>query len=53
MSVPFEVVSSNEQLKVELNRYRDMADDSVDAVLCGLCGGVLHFTEVMFPDAER
>jgi hypothetical protein len=52
MPVPFEVVASDEQLKVELDRYRDMADNSVDAVLCELGGGVLHFTEVVFPEAE-
>lgn len=53
MPSQLEVVKTVPDLEAELSKYRDLSDESVNAVLCELGGGVLRFANAAFPFADR
>ena len=52
MPSKIEVATTDKQLQNELNRYRDLNDMGVGAVMSELGKGLLHFTGVAFPGAK-
>lgn len=53
MPSQLEVVKTGPDLGLELDKYRNLQDDSVNAILCELGSGVLKFVDLAFPEADK